>query len=140
MKIKFKNKKCVKKKKNKKKGKWSKEKESLTGEGSDCIAQAIILFHSQWRVGIFVFIVFIDHSESCRREQSRAEKDQSKSKSNGSDIEQDREGESKTWGSYILLETRLCLLPPRCPFHFFLFYFLYNLHFYFCFWGWFVSN
>ena len=58
-------------KKNKKKGKWSKEKESLTGEGSDCIAQAIILFHSQWRVGIFVFIVFIDHSESCRREQSR---------------------------------------------------------------------
>ena len=71
MKIKFKNKKCVKKKRIKRRESGSKEKESLTGEGSDCIAQAIILFHSQWRVGIFVFIVFIVHSESCRREQSR---------------------------------------------------------------------
>ena len=120
-------------KKRKKEG--SKEKESLTGEGSDCTAHAIILFHSQWGVG-FLSLLF---SLIIQRvaEESRAEKDQSKSKSksNGSGIKQDREGESKTWGSYILLETRLCLLPPRCPFHFFLFYFLYNLHFYFCFWG-----
>ena len=54
-------------------------------------------------VGIFVYIVFIDHTnkidtESCRREQSR-EKDQS----NGSVDEQDQEGGSKTWGSYLLL-------------------------------------
>lgn len=44
-----------------------------------CVAQASILYHSHWgvgMVGIFVFIVFIDHTnkidtESRRKEQSR---------------------------------------------------------------------
>ena len=85
------------------KGKRKERKRKPLGEGNDCIGQARILFHSQWGVGIFVYIVFIDHTnkidtESCRREQSR-EKDQS----NGSVDEQGQEGRSKTWGSYLLL-------------------------------------
>ena len=128
MKIKFKNKKSVKKKK-KKEGKVEvKKRKPLQEKEAIALHKQLyfLILSGEWEFLSLLFSLIIQRVA----EGSRAEKDQSKSKSNGSGIEQDREGESKTWGSYILLETRLCLLPPWCPFHFFLFYFLYNFHFY----------